>query len=75
VSRKTLRGLADRFHGGVFQYRLNANIESIIQEVIEWGERGNEIVSEQKKKERENENEILGEREFRFVKEPIPPSC
>jgi hypothetical protein len=47
-----LRALADKYHGGVFQYRFNSNIESIIQDVIEWDEKGNDLVSEQREKEK-----------------------
>jgi type II restriction/modification system DNA methylase subunit YeeA len=68
-----LRTIADKYKGGVFQYRFNSNIETIIQNVIEWKEKGREIALLQK--ERENEEEVSMEKDLKFVKEPIQPAC
>jgi hypothetical protein len=43
--------------------------------VIEWKDRGREIVEEQRVREREEGNGREMEREVRFVREPLQPSC
>lgn len=36
VSTTMLRKIIDKYNGGIFQYRQNTSVETIIQEIIEW---------------------------------------
>ena len=31
-----IKKVSDKFGGGIFQYRLNQSVETIIQQIIEW---------------------------------------